>query len=57
MTVTVCNVAFSPITGGSVNLVRTFGPASATGDFSEVGASVKHRNDHLGREVADWRLS
>jgi glycerol uptake facilitator-like aquaporin len=38
--VTVCILAFGPITGGSVNPARTFGPALATGDFSEVGIYV-----------------
>jgi MIP family channel proteins len=40
MTVTVCILAFGPITGGSVNPARTFGPAFVTGDFSEVGLYI-----------------
>jgi MIP family channel proteins len=40
MTVTGCILAFGPITGGSVNPARTFGPAFATGDFSEVGIYI-----------------
>jgi MIP family channel proteins len=40
MTVTVCILAFGPITGGSVNPARTLGPAFATGDYSEVGIYV-----------------
>jgi MIP family channel proteins len=40
MTVTVCILAFGPITGGSVNPARTFGPAFATGNFGEVGIYI-----------------
>jgi MIP family channel proteins len=36
MTVTLCIMAFGPITGGSLNPARTLGPAFATNNFSEV---------------------
>jgi glycerol uptake facilitator-like aquaporin len=40
MTVTVCILAFGPITGGSVNPARTLGPAVAIGNYNEVGLYV-----------------
>jgi aquaporin Z len=40
MTVTVCILAFGPVTGGSVNPARTLGPAVAIGNYSEVGLYV-----------------
>jgi MIP family channel proteins len=36
MTVTLCIMAFGPITGGSLNPARTLGPAVAMNNFSEV---------------------
>ena len=36
MTVSLCIMAFGPITGGSLNPARTLGPAITVGDYSQV---------------------
>lgn len=36
MTVSLCIMAFGPITGGSLNPARTLGPAIAIGDYSQI---------------------